>query len=96
MGPSAKNSPLFLWHNFNDFMEKEPCTKFCGVLISSHEVLKLQNFESGGIDVIPANIQNISSLVFFAYFFKFYGKTAFTQFYGDFDHFSITYEAAKF
>ena len=27
---------------FNYFMEKEPCTKFCGVLISSHEVMKLQ------------------------------------------------------
>ena len=32
-----KNRPCF---NFNDFMEKEPCTKFC-VVISSHEVVKL-------------------------------------------------------
>ena len=28
-------------------MEKEPCTKFCGVLISSHKVMKLQSFKSG-------------------------------------------------
>lgn len=21
-GPKAKNSPIFLWHNFDDFMEK--------------------------------------------------------------------------
>ena len=59
-GTWGQNSSLFLWHEFNDFMEKEPCTKFCGVLIrSSHEVMKLQSFESGVIDVIPANVQNI-------------------------------------
>ena len=60
-----ENSPLFLWHNFNDFMENKPCTKFCGVLISSHEVMKLQSSESGTSDVIPANVQH---LVFLAYF----------------------------
>ena len=43
-------------------MEKEPCTKFCGVLISSREVMKLQSFESGVSDVITANTQNISPL----------------------------------
>ena len=59
-GTWGQNSSLFLWHEFYDFMEKEPCTKFCGVLIhSSHEVMKLQSFESGMIDVIPANVQNI-------------------------------------
>ena len=47
-------------------MEKEPCTKFCGVLISSHEVMKLQSFEFGASDVITVNLQNISALVFFA------------------------------
>ena len=56
----GQNSSLFLWHNFNDFMEKEPCTKLCGVLIhSSHELMKLQSFESDVIDVIPGNVQNI-------------------------------------
>ena len=34
-------------------MEKDPCKKFCGVLISSHKVMKLQSFESGLNDVIP-------------------------------------------
>ena len=58
--PEAKSSPLFLWHNFNDFMEKEPCTKFCGVLTSSHEVMKLQSFESSMSDIILANVQHIS------------------------------------
>ena len=40
-------------------MEKEPCTKFCGILISSHKVMKLQSFESGVSDVTLANVQNI-------------------------------------
>ena len=29
---------MVLWHVFVNFMEKEPCAKFCGVLISFHEV----------------------------------------------------------
>ena len=49
-------------------MEKEPCAKFCGVLLSFREVIKLQSFESGESDVIPACIQNISFLFLFAYF----------------------------
>ena len=44
-------------------MEKEPCTKFCGILISSHKVMKLQSFESGVSDVTPANVQNISGVL---------------------------------
>ena len=47
---------------------KKPCATFCGVLISSHEVTKLQNFESSVSDVIPANVKNIPSLVFWAYY----------------------------
>ena len=47
-----KNSPLFLYHNFNDFMEKEPCAKPCGVAIISHEVMKLYSSESGVSDTI--------------------------------------------
>ena len=76
-GIEVKNSPLFLWHNFNDFMVKEPCTKFCRVLIISHEVMKLQSFESGVSDVTPANLQNISALVFFAHFCEFHEKKSF-------------------
>ena len=49
-------------------MEKEPCAKFCGVLLRFRKVIKLQSFESGVSDVIPAYIQNISFLIFFAYF----------------------------
>ena len=64
MGPKVN----FLWHNINDFMEKELCTKFCGALINSHEIMKLQSFESGVSDVITADVQNNSSLVFLAYF----------------------------
>ena len=45
-------------------MEKEPFTKFCGVLISSQEVMKLHCFESSVSDIIPVNVQNISFLVF--------------------------------
>ena len=39
-GPEAKNSPLFLWLNFNDFIEREPCTKFRDALIRSRKVMK--------------------------------------------------------
>ena len=53
--PKPKTHP-FLCHNFSDFIENEACTKFCGVLISSHEVVKLQSSESGLSDIIPANI----------------------------------------
>ena len=49
---SSKNHPCFMYHNFNDFMENEPYTKLCSVLISSYEVMTLQNIESGGSDVI--------------------------------------------
>ena len=31
--PKAKSSPFFLWHIFAKFMEKEPCTKLCVVLV---------------------------------------------------------------
>ena len=58
-------------------MEKELCAKFCGILISSREVTKLQSFELGVSDVIPANVKNNSSRVSFAYFCyncQFYGK----------------------
>ena len=40
-------------------MEKETCTKFCGVLISINKVIKLQSFAVDASDVITANVQNI-------------------------------------
>ena len=62
-----KIHPCF-WHNLNDFTGKEPCTRHCGVLISSHEVMKLQSFECNMIEVISANVQDFSSLILSAYF----------------------------
>ena len=59
-------------------MKKEHCTKFCGVFINSHEVMKLQSSELGVSDIILANVLNI---------LPFYTEP-FTQFYGYFDHFS--------
>ena len=50
---------------------------FFDVSISSHEGLKLQSFESSVGDVIPANIQNISLLVSYAYFCYFYEEGTF-------------------
>ena len=63
-----KLSPVFLAYAFVNFMEKESCTKFCGVFVRFHEIIKLQSFEFSVSDAIPANVQNISSLVFFAFF----------------------------
>ena len=34
-------------------MGKEPCTKYCDVLISSHEVMKLQSFERSIMTSFP-------------------------------------------
>ena len=59
---------------FVDFVDKEPRTKICGVLIRLHEAIKLQSFEFSGSEVIPANVLNISPLVYFAFFFSFIEK----------------------
>ena len=58
---------VILLHDFNDLMEKDPSTKFCGVLISSHEVIKLKSFESGVNNIIPENVQKTSCLLFVAH-----------------------------
>ena len=44
---------------FFNLMEEEFCTKFYGVLISFHEVIKLQSFEFGVTDAIPANVKKM-------------------------------------
>ena len=49
-------------------MKIKPCTKFCVLLMRSHEVIKLQSFEPGVSDAIPANVQNILSLISYVYF----------------------------
>ena len=52
-----------------NFTEKEPFTKFEGVLISFHEVIKLQSFEFRVGNVIPENDQKTSHLTFLYIFF---------------------------
>ena len=59
---------LFLCHILISFMKKEPCANFRGVLMRFHEVIKLQSLEFDVSDVIPMNSQNLSPLVFFAFF----------------------------
>ena len=84
-----KTSPLFFLHNFNNFMEKELCTKFFGVLISSLEVTK---FSIRHEWCHTRDCTKQLSLVFV----NFMEKEHFTHFYGRFDNFSWTYEVAKF
>ena len=55
-------------------MGKEPCKKFGVVFIRSRKVMKLQSSESSVRDATPANVQNISPLVFFTYFVNFMEK----------------------
>ena len=50
---------------FVNFMEKEPCTRFHGLLVRIHEVIELQSFEFSVSDFVTANVQNISPLIFY-------------------------------
>ena len=81
-------------------MEKDPCTKFCGVLINCHEVVKLQSFETDLCDGIPANVQNISlwfSLYSFLNFMeRELSKTFSVFFFFFFNYFSRADEVLKF
>ena len=49
-------TPVF--YIFVDFIEKEPSTKICGVLIIFHEVI--QSFEFDVSDVISVNLHNFT------------------------------------
>ena len=73
-------------------MEKEPCTKFCGNLISFHEVIRLQSFEFDVSDITPANLQNILPLLHLFAFVNFVQKEPYTEFYSVSDHFTRSYE----
>ena len=53
---------------FCQFYGERALHKVCSVLVRFNEVIKLQSFEFSVSDVIPANVQNISPLVFFAFF----------------------------
>ena len=52
-------------------MEKEPYTKFCGVLISSHEVIKSESFESGVTDV-PTNTHECTEYLIPGFLFPYF------------------------
>lgn len=67
-GTQNQNFSLIFISYICYLIEKESCTKFGGVLIGFHEIMKLDSFEFGVSVVIPANVQNISALIFFAYF----------------------------
>ena len=66
-------------------MYKMACTKW-----GECTKWRLQNVKSG------VNMQNISSLIYFANFCYYIEKEPFTQCFGRFYHFSRTYEVAKF
>ena len=87
---------MLLWHIFVSFIEKKPCTNFCGVLIRFHEVKELQSLEFSVSDVIPANAQNISPPGFFVFFVSFMKQKPCIKLYDVFNHFSRFYEIAKF
>ena len=58
-------------------MDKAPCTKFCVVLISPHEVTRLQSFEFGMSDVIPTNYKIFHPWFSLHIFVNFMEKEAF-------------------
>ena len=68
-------------------MEKEHCTKFCGVLIRFHEFIKSQVLHSAYVTSYPW-MYKICHSRFSLHFCYFYGEI--------FDHFSQTCEVAKF
>ena len=57
---------------------------------------KVTRFEFSVSEVMPANVQNSSSLVFFKLFFSFMEEKHPLKFYGVFYHLSRTYEVVKF
>ena len=77
-------------------MKKEPCKNFYGDLVRFHEAIKLISFEFTIRDVIPASVQNVSLLSFFAFFVILWRKKPPIKCYGVFNHSLQTYEVAKF
>ena len=86
---SPKRHPGFYGTFFFNVMKENLCTKFCGILISFHEVIKLPSFEFGVNDVIPANVQNIFTAGFLCI-------ELCTKFYGVLEHFTRNCEIATF
>ena len=71
-------------------MEKGPYTKFCGVLISFNEFLKLKTFEYDVSDVIHANVKTFHNRLSEHVFVNFMEKEPSAKFYGVLAHFSRT------
>ena len=77
-------------------MEKGPYTKFCGVLISFNEFLKLKAFEYDVSDVIHANVKTFLNRFSEHVFVNFMDKEPSAKFYGVLAHFSRTQKVPKF
>ena len=77
-------------------MEKGPYTKFCGVLISFNEFLKLKTFEYDVSDVIHANVKTFHNRFPEHVFVNFMEKEPSAKFYGVLAHFSRTQKVPKF
>ena len=77
-------------------MEKGPYTKFCGVLISFNEFLKLKTFEYDVSDVIHANVKTFHNRFSEHVFVNFMEKEPSAKFYGVLAHFSRTQKVPKF
>ena len=95
-GDWGLNFTPVLLHIYINFMEKEPSTKFHGVLVifsRSCEVPKLWIQRKWPY---PTNVRNISTLNFWLIFFNFMKKKPPTECYGVFDHFSRSYKVMKF
>lgn len=91
-GTWSQNLISFLCHNLNDYTEKEPFTRFCGVLISVHEVKKLRSFDTDVSDMYKTFHPRFSLRVFA----NCMEKEPFIQFYGRLNFFSWTYGIVKF
>ena len=73
--------------------------KFCGVLISFHEVTKLQSYKVLNFLEVTSYLQNVqysSPLTFLDIFVSFMEKEPAAKFCRLFDHFSRIYEVRKF
>ena len=80
------------------FYGEEPCTKFCGVLVRFHKVVMQQNFElmSHSYPRMYKTFQNISLVFIVFLLLVLYRKSLLYSFMVFSDHFSRTYEVAKF
>ena len=68
-------------------MEKEPCTKFCGVLICSHKVIKLKILNPAREMPYARMYKTFHPRFYLHIYVNFMEKEPFTQFYGRFNHF---------